>query len=219
MHRNPATGAASAGSIFLVEDDAAVRNSLALLLRLHGYRTEEYGSAEEFLAAEPRERPACALVDIRLPGMSGLALQARMHHGERALPVLLMTAQGGAAIARAALLQGASDFLEKPIDEGELLGAVRDALRLDEEQGARNQDREAILQRFGTLTRQEWSLFERITDGCQYREIAAELGVTLDALETHRLRLMEKLQANRLADLFRLRFRVGEIVLARRSRS
>ena len=205
---DPAT--AAGGIVLLVEDDAAVRHSLSLLLELHGFRCAEFESAEQFLAAPAEQRPACALVDIRLPGMSGLALQARMMRQDRAFPVLLMTAQGDAAIARTALLQGASDFLEKPIDEKELLEAVSAALRRDSEQVARNREIDALLARIGTLTRREWELFERITNGCSYRAIAEEFGLTVEALEVQRVRLMEKLQARRLADLFRLRFRVGE---------
>lgn len=204
------------GSVSLVEDDAAVRRSLSLLLGLHGFHTEEFGSAEDFLAATLPEGPACALVDMRLPGMSGLALQARMVHQERRLPVLLMTAQGDAAIARTALLQGAIDFLEKPIVESELLEAVAAALRSDCEQMARNDERDVLFARIGTLTRHERELFERITNGDQYREIAEEFGLTLEALEVQRSRLMEKLEAHRLADLFRLRFRLGTCAAGRR---
>ena len=203
------------GTVFVVEDDAAVRRSLSLLLELHGYRSVEFGSAEDFLAAGAWQRPACALVDIRLPGMSGLALQARMRGQDQSMPVLLMTAHGDASVARTALLQGASDFLEKPIDEKELLDAVLTALQCDGEQVARSREHDALLARVGRLTRHEWELFERITNGCSYRAIAEEFGLTLEAFEAQRARVMEKLEARRLADLFRLRFRVGEHVLGR----
>jgi len=202
--------AQGAGIVFLVEDDAAVRRSLSLLLDLHGFRCEPFETAEDFLSLSAWQRPACALVDIRLPGMSGLALQARMRHKDRGFPVLLMTAQGDAAIARTALLQGASDFLEKPIDEKELLEAVSEALRTDSELVARHREHDALLARIATLTRHEWELFERITNGSSYREIAEDFGLTLEALEQQRARMMEKLHARRLADLFRLSFRVGE---------
>lgn len=209
--------AGASGVVFLVEDDVAVRKSLSLLLELHGFRTVEFGSAEDFLATGVRQRPACALVDIRLPGMSGLALQARMVRQDRGVPVLLMTAQGDLAVARTALLQGASDFLEKPIHEKELLEAVSAALRADSEQVARNREHDAVLARIASLTRHEWELFERITDGCSYRAIAEEFGLTLEAVEAQRTQMMAKLEAYRLADLFRLRFRVGERASGRRA--
>lgn len=208
--------AQGAGTVFLIEDDAPVRRSLSLLLELHGFRCAQFESAEDFLAVPAWQRPACALVDIRLPGMSGLALQARMIRQERGFPVLLMTAQGDVAIARTALLQGASDFLEKPIDEKELLEAISVALRIDSDQIARHREHDALLARIGTLTRHEWELFERITNGGSYRAIAEDFGLTLEAFEEQRHRMMEKLGARRLADLFRLRFRVGEHVNGRR---
>lgn len=208
--------AQGAGTVFLIEDDAPVRRSLSLLLELHGFRCAQFESAEDFLSVAAWQRPACALVDIRLPGMSGLALQARMFRQERGFPVLLMTAQGDVAIARTALLQGASDFLEKPIDEKELLEAVSAALRIDSDQIARHREHDALVARIRTLTRHEWELFERITDGSSYRAIAEDFGVTLEVFEEQRLRMMEKLGARRLADLFRLRFRVGEHVHGRR---
>ena len=210
------TAAQSGGTVFLIEDDAPVRQSLSLLLELHGFGCAQFESAEEFLAAATWQRPACALVDIRLPGMSGLALQARMIRQERGFPVLLMTAQADVSIARTALLQGASDFLEKPIDEKELLEAVCAALRIDSDQIARHREHDVLLARLGTLTRHEWQLFERITNGSAYRAIAEDFGLTLEVFEGQRHRMMEKLGARRLADLFRLRFRVGEHALGRR---
>lgn len=208
--------ARAAGHVFLVEDEAPVRRSLALLLQLHGYATREFGSAEDFLAARPDERPACALVDVRLPGMSGLALQARMVHDELAPPVLLMTAQGDAALARSALLQGASDFLEKPIEEDELLGAVAAALAADVERAKGRRERDGLLARLAQLSRHERALFEHITNGRQYGEIAEELGLPLAQLESQRIELMRKLQLRRAADLFRLRFRLDELASGRR---
>jgi len=202
---------AAIGHVYLIEDEAAVRRSLALLLQLHGYTTSEYASAEDFLHGPPAPgAPACALVDIRLPGMSGLALQARMVREERAPPVLLMTAQADATVARTALLQGASDFLEKPIDPAELFPAVEAALRADAAQRLARAADEQLLARFASLTRRERALFDGITSGRQVREMAEQFGLANAELEAHRARLMEKLQARRLADLFRLRFRMDD---------
>jgi len=211
----PAAGACE-GQVVLVEDDAAVRQSLALLLHLHGYRTSAFDSAEAFLAdPTPLARPACVLLDIRLPGMSGLALHARMERDRRGPPVLLMTAQGDDTIARTALLQGAIDFLEKPIDEAALLSAVAQALRADAQRQAHERERDAVLEQLARLTRHERTLFERITSGRAVRDIAEEFGLSVDKLDAERTQLMEKLQAKRVADLMRLRFRVGEALSAR----
>lgn len=207
---DPAATPPPKGHVLLVEDDVGVRRSLALLLQLHGYAPREFGSAEQFLTdAAPLEHPACVVADIRLPGMSGIALQARMVRDRGAPPVLLMTAQGSDALARAALLQGAVDFLEKPIQEEALLAAVAAGVAADRERVARNSERDALAARLRSLTRSEVALFEGITNGRQAREMAEELGVTVDALEHQRARLMEKLDVSRVTDLFRLRFRLA----------
>jgi len=188
-----------------------------LLLRVHGFQVHGFESAEEFLASGlGQQHPSCALVDIRLPGMSGLALQARILHEGRGPPVLLMTAQGDAEIARTALLQGAVDFLEKPIEEAHLLEAVSDALRDDATHALRHQEHKAIVARLAALTRHERELFESITNGRQSRDIALEFGIPIAVVDAQRSKLMEKLQARRLADLFRLRFRVAELVASNR---
>jgi two-component system, LuxR family, response regulator FixJ len=204
----PRTPAAGRGTVHLVDDEPAVRQSLSLLLALHGYATRQFASAEEFLAGISDQRPRCALVDVFLPGMSGLDLQLRIARQERALPVLLMTARGDAALARTALLQGASDFLEKPIDEKELCTAVETALQADTNRLAAERERDHLLALVGNLSPRERALFDGITSGNQAREIAARLGVTPAEFETGRGRLMEKLQVRRLAELFRLRFQV-----------
>ncbi len=209
MHEPPA--AAPLGHVLLVEDDVAVRQSLALLLELNGYATVEYGSAEQFLASPPpRQRPACVLADIRLPGMSGMALQARMFRDHQAPPVLLMTAQGSETIARHALLQGAVDFLEKPVDETALLNAVATGLRCDMERLARSRERGALAERLARLTPNETLIFEQITDGRQAREIAQELGLNLEDFHQQRAGMMDKLAATRITDLFRLRFHLAD---------
>lgn len=192
--------------IYIVEDDAAVRESLALLLQLRDFETVTFGTAEEFLASDSIARPGCALVDVRLPGMSGLEMQKRLKTEHSTLPIIIMTAHGDVATARAALRDGAVDFLEKPVDESDLLEAVELALKSDQEQLAQVRQREGILVGMQRLTERELDVFERITDGFHNREIAEEFGISPRTVEVHRARLMEKLNARRVADLFRLRF-------------
>jgi two-component system response regulator FixJ len=204
----PDAGAgAPRGRVCLVDDEGAVRRSLGLLLRLHGYATAEFSSAEDFLEAASPEQPACAVVDLRLGGMDGLQLLARLRASGDARPVVLVSAHGDAALARRALLQGASDFLEKPIDGDALLAAVEAALRSDAARLAVRRESEREAARLAELTPPERILFDGITGGRPSRDIAAQLGLSPADLETQRARLMEKLQARRLADLFRLRFR------------
>jgi len=192
--------------VYIVEDDAPVRDSLSLLLQLRGFSTAAFDSAEAFLEGDALDRPACVLADVRLPGMSGLELQRRLASRHAALPVVVMTAHGDVATARAALRDGAVDFLEKPIDEADLIEAVMAALRSDQERVERARSREAMLGRMQRLTERELEVFERVTSGLHNREIAEEFGISQRTVEVHRARLMEKLQARRVADLFRIRF-------------
>jgi RNA polymerase sigma factor (sigma-70 family) len=192
--------------VYIVEDDAPVRDSLSLLLQLRGFSTAAFDSAEAFLEGDALERPACVLADVRLPGMSGLELQRRLASQHAALPVVVMTAHGDVATARAALRDGAVDFLEKPIDERDLIDAITVALKSDREQVEKARNRENMLGRMQRLTERELEVFERVTSGYHNREIAEEFGISQRTVEGHRARVMEKLQARRVADLFRLRF-------------
>jgi RNA polymerase sigma factor (sigma-70 family) len=192
--------------VYIVEDDPSVRDSLSLLLQLRGFSTATFDSAEAFLRSDALEHPACVLADVRLPGISGLELQRRLAADQSALPFVVMTAHGDVATARTALRDGAVDFLEKPIDEADLIEAVMAALRSDQERVERARSREAMLGRMQRLTERELEVFERVTSGLHNREIAEEFGISQRTVEVHRARLMEKLQARRVADLFRIRF-------------
>jgi RNA polymerase sigma factor (sigma-70 family) len=197
---------AAGGRIYIVEDDPAVRDSLSLLLELRGYTPIAYDSAEALLAAGAPMQPACALIDVRLPGMDGLALQQRLKQIDAALPVVVISGHGDVATARTALRAGAVDFIEKPIDEHDLLEAVASALRSANELARQARNYDDILSRMQRLTDRELEVFERVTDGKHNREIAEEFGISQRTVEVHRARLMDKLQARRVADLFRMRF-------------
>ena len=192
--------------VYVVEDDPSVRDSLSLLLQLRGFSTATFDSAEAFLEGDALERPACVLADVRLPGMSGLELQRKLASQHAALPFVVMTAHGDVATARAALRDGAVDFLEKPIDEQDLIEAITVALRSDHAQVEKARSRETVLARMQRLTERELEVFDRVTSGYHNREIAEEFGISQRTVEVHRARVMEKLQARRVADLFRLRF-------------
>lgn len=200
-----AHASARAPTVYLIEDDADLRESLAALLEASGYLPRGFASAEDFLASGVSERPACAVVDLRLPGMSGLDLQQKLHDEQPHLPVIVVTGHGDVATARAALRTGALDFLEKPVQPKELMEAVAAALESDVQALERAREREQMRERLGRLTPRELEVFQRITDGLHNREIAVELGISPRTVEVHRARLMDKLNARRIADLFRLR--------------
>lgn len=193
-------------AVYVVEDDRAVRESLELLLRLRGFIPKGFASGEEFLDYSALQRPACALLDVRLPGIDGLQLQRELRARHPGLPTIVITAHGDVSTARTALREGAVDFLEKPIDENDLLEAVTTALASDQRVVQEARDREEIEARLQRLTAREREVFERITNGQHNREIAEEFGISPRTVEVHRARIMEKLRARRVADLFRLRF-------------
>jgi RNA polymerase sigma factor (sigma-70 family) len=143
---------------------------------------------------------------VRLPGIDGLELQRQLRSKHPGLPTIVITAHGDVSTARTALRDGAVDFLEKPIDEGDLIDAVTTALSSDQRIVQEARDREELAARLERLTAREREVFERITNGQHNREIAEEFGISPRTVEVHRARIMEKLRARRVADLFRLRF-------------
>lgn len=202
----PAPATLLGANVYVVEDDAAVRSSLELLLRLRGCVCVGFESAEALLAAGALRRPACVIVDVRLPGIDGLELARRLRALEAHLPVVVVTAHGDVSTARVALREGAVDFLEKPVDEAELLDAVEGALESDRRKVHVSRERSEVRRRIERLTPREREVFDLITDGHHNREVAETLGISPRTVEVHRARIMEKLDAQRVGDLFRLRF-------------
>lgn len=197
-------------NVYVVEDDEAVRDSLRILLGLRGCRVHDFADAQAFIAAGRALRPACLLVDVKLPGMSGLELQAHVRQEQPDLPVILMTGHGDVAMARTALRAGALDFIEKPINDDELLAAIEGALSGEVERIDKRREREDMLKRLARLTPRELEVFQRATDGMHNREIAREFGISPRTVEVHRARLLDKLQADRASDLFRIRFALDQ---------
>ena len=194
----------STPTVFIVDDDDAVRDSLALLLGLQGYRTQAYGAAEDFLDQIDEGIRGCMLLDLRLPGMNGLELQAALATRKIALPILILTAHGDIATARHALKAGAFDFIEKPIDPERLIPAIEAAFAADatvREDVARRVGFERKLER---LTTRERQVLEFVVSGRHNREIAADLGISPRTVEVYKARMMQKLQVERLPDLIRI---------------
>jgi len=191
------------GTVFLIDDDAAVRDSLCLLLSLKGVRTLPFANAESFIETYRPEWPGCVLTDLRMPGMTGLELQAALRGRGIAVPVVVLTAHGDVATARAALKNGAFDFLEKPIDDAVLLEVLENALRADRERRAVAASRSASDERLERLTAREREILALIGAGHQNREIASELGISPRTVEVHKARIMEKLECRTLAELIR----------------
>ena len=195
---------AESGTVFLIDDDAGVRDSLSLLLSLKGLRTLPFANAESFIETYRPEWSGCVLTDLRMPGMTGLELQAALRGRGIEVPVVVLTAHGDVATARAALKNGAFDFLEKPIDDAMLLEVLHNALRVDRERRAAVTARSSSDRRMERLTQREREILSLLAAGHQNREIAAQLGISPRTVEVHRARIMEKLECRSLADLIRM---------------
>ena len=192
------------GTVFLIDDDAGVRDSLSLLLSLKNISTQPFASADSFLETYTPERSGCVLTDLRMPGMTGLELQTAMRERHIELPIVVFTAHGDVATARAALKNGAFDFLEKPVDEAMLLDVLRNALRVDRERRSAATERSTSGQRRDRLTEREREILKLLTIGHSNREIAAQLGISPRTVEVHKARIMEKLECRSLAELIRV---------------
>ncbi len=201
------TEAGPALTVFIVDDDAAVRDSLALLLSLHGHCTAQFGSAEDFLSAARADWAGCAILDIRMPGMDGIALLDAMKARGIALPALVVTAHGDVASARAAFKGDAVDFLEKPFDEATLLAAVATCLERERRRlssGREEQRRSATLE---ALSAREREVLDQLLLGHHNRDIATHFGISPRTVEVHKARILEKLGVRNVVDLIRLMHR------------
>lgn len=191
-------------SVFIVDDDAAVRDSLGLLLGLKGYRTQAFASADDFLQTYQPSSAGCLLLDVRLPGMSGLELQSALRERKITLPIVVITAHGDVPTVRNALRGGAVDFLEKPVDPDALLAAVRAALDADAATRDAARNREIAERNLAILTARERQVMELVAQGIHYREIAAKLGISPRTVEVHKARVMEKLGVQNVPELVRM---------------
>jgi RNA polymerase sigma factor (sigma-70 family) len=193
----------------VVDDDEAMRNSLAWLIESEGLRVETFDSAQSFLAACYPGRAGCLLLDVRMPGMSGLELQEHLRHRQMRLPVIIITGHGDVPMAVRAMKAGAVDFIEKPFDDETLLATIQRALELDAYQRSQQAGRAEIAARLAQLTPREHEVMLMVTDGMSNKEIANELGVSAKTVEAHRARVMEKMEARSLAELVRMVLTTG----------
>ena len=191
-------------TVFIVEDDAAVRDSLALLLGLEGHRVQAFGCAEDFLRVYQHAWTGCLLLDVRMPGMSGLELQAVLQEKQVMLPIIIITAHGDVPTVRTALKSGAVDFIEKPVDPDLLVAAVSSALDADTARRQVSQAQEISEQRLRTLTARERQVLDLVGAGSPNREVAAALGISPRTVEVHKSRVMEKLQVRNVSELVRI---------------
>lgn len=198
--------------VFIVDDDDAVRESLAFLMKSVGMKAEAFPSAQAFLDTYHPARAGCLVLDIRMPGMSGLELQDRLRQMDSILPIIFITGHGDVPMAVKAIKAGAADFVQKPFRDQELIDRIREVLEEDATKRAEKLQRNEILRRMETLTEREREVMEQVVAGKANKVVAIDLNVSQRTVEIHRANVMEKMKARSLAQLVRLVMKArGEI--------
>ena len=191
-------------TVFLVDDEASVRRAVGRLLRAEGFAVSDFASAEEFLAAYDPAAPGCLLLDMAMPGLDGLAVQEILAERGGCLPVVFLTGRADVPMCALAMKRGALDFLTKPVNDVELIAAIRRAIeqdRITRQERARSHE---IHGRIASLTPREREVLDHIVTGQLNKQIAADLGIVEKTIKVHRARVMEKMRVTSVAELVRL---------------
>ncbi len=191
-------------TVFVVDDDEAIRDSLEVLLKTVGLNATTFGSGDEFLEAYDAGWEGCILLDIRMPGTSGMEVQKRLVESGCRLPIIFITGHGDIPMAVEAMHVGAFDFIQKPFRDQDLLDRIDEALAAREEQEQQSTRKHTIQKQFQTLTPREQEVMQLVVHGSANKVIAMDLGVSQRTVEIHRARVMEKMQARSLAALVRM---------------
>ena len=197
-------------TIFLVDDDASVRRALMRLIKSAGYGVEAFASAREFLDSQHEAgRPACIVLDVRMPGLTGLDLQRELQAVNANLPIIFITGHGDIPMSVTAMKAGAVDFLPKPIKDADLLAAIKQALARAMRQDAQRAELKEIRNRIATLTPREHEVLQHVVSGQLNKQIAFDLGTVEKTVKVHRARVMQKMGVESLADLVRITEKMG----------
>jgi FixJ family two-component response regulator len=206
MTRTPLPPAGS--KVFIIDDDAAVRVSIADLLESAGLASETFGTPQEFLPPPPLTGPGCIVLDLRLPGMDGLAVQCALADAGITMPIIFLTAFADVPTTVKAMKSGAMEFLTKPFDDQELLEAIYRALERDDVARGQQHELSTLQDRYTRLTPRERQVMAHVVSGRLNKQIAADLGTSEITVKVHRQRVMRKMQAESLAELVRLAARI-----------
>jgi FixJ family two-component response regulator len=196
-------------TVFVIDDDPSVLKSLSRLLRSLGFDAETFESAELFLARKHYDGVGCIILDVQMPGLSGMDLQEELGRADYSLPIIFITGHGSIPMSVQAMKRGAVDFLTKPFDDEELLQAVKKAIEKDWEAKAKQAEVHDLRRRIDTLTPREHEIFRYVITGMLNKQIALKLDIAEKTVKVHRGRIMEKLRVDSVADLVRLAEKVG----------
>jgi FixJ family two-component response regulator len=191
-------------TIFVIDDDASMRRALSYLLQSAGHKVETHSSAEEFLSREHYNGVGCIILDVQMPGLSGMDLQEKLMRSDYRMPIIFLTGHGEISMGVQAMKKGAIDFLTKPCDDEQLLGAVYSAIEKDIQARESYNEKQEIRTRIGQLTPRENEILRYVIAGMLNKQIAAKLGIAEPTVKIHRGRIMEKLCAESVADLIHL---------------
>ena len=196
---------AESPTVFIVDDDEPVRDSIGMLLDTVGIEHDEFATAQAFLDSFEADRTGCLILDIRMPGMSGLELQDKLAELKANIPIIFITGHGDIPMAVEAMRKGAMDFIRKPFRDQELLDRIQEALHSDESLRERESSLRAVRAKFETLSPRETEVFDRVASGQANKVVAIDLGISERTVEIHRSQAMKKMNARTLAALVRMK--------------
>jgi len=197
-------------TVFVIDDDPSIRESLSLLLASAGFGVQTFASANEFLKSDKvKEGPSCLVLDVKMKGLSGLDLQGELTNRGYAIPIIFITGHGDIAMSVQAMKKGAVEFLTKPFDDDELLNAVKEALLKDSQAHAGLKEQQQIMQKLDSLTTREHEILTYLITGMLNKQIAYELKISERTVKAHRKQVFDKMSVNSIAELVRMTEKVG----------